>query len=316
MVKVPANTVTSSIASVGGFSPTDAILIAYVPNIGQPIAMTTVQSLSYSIHREKKSVVPLGNSYPRFVIRGSRTIAGSMTFVLTHEDPLLALSSRMKMDSDFGLLYTPLPDMITPFDIVMILQNEYGAGAYLRLYALDITDYGAVVAEQNAYVEITATYIARDIDLFIPTSSKWYLDNDNVWRKTTLFIEEPSSDKFDFKGILNERALLLVGYDRMKLIANTSISNVEEIPSDEKVHYYDKDSATIREITSRKFYELDTGKKSTIIKATKARIDELETIIENYKESQRIPLNIIERWPDDYRRELINLGYSRLTYQY
>jgi len=302
---IPGNKLTS-IAPVGGvFSPTDAVTVLYVPDIDKLVAIENISTLAYSIHREKRTIIPLGRSYPKFVVRGSRTIGGSLNFIVKNADPFFGILSESHVDSDFGLVYNPLPDQLSPMDIVVTYANEFGKSAFLRLYGIEILDQGLVTNISDVVLEYTNSFIARDFDVMVPSNSQWKLNKDSIYSKNIIKLgREPTSTTADYTGALNERAQLMVGVGRMNAIhvlsSDSGITNIGI------VYYYDKG---IKSCTASTFYDKGYDKQTDLIDSTNAHINELNSIIEQYNSAGTLPIHVIEQWPSDYRRELVNLGY-------
>jgi hypothetical protein len=123
-----------------------------------------IQTISYSIHREKFPVRSLGSVYPRGFTRGPRTIAGSLLFMVFDKAVLHELLTPDKSDIEYYNRSTTLPDQIPPFDIIINFANELGSASQLVIYGIEIQDEGQVMSIDNLVLENTMRFVARDID--------------------------------------------------------------------------------------------------------------------------------------------------------
>lgn len=307
-IDLPGNKL-ASIASVGGvFSPADAVTVLYVPDIDKLVALKNISTLAYSIHREKRTIIPLGRSYPKFVVRGSRTIGGTLNFIVQTEDPFFGILAESSVDSDFGLVYNPLPDQLSPMDVVITFMNEYGNSAFLRLYGIEIIDQGLVTNVSDSVLEYTNSFIARDFDVMVPSNAQWKLNKDDIYSKTAIILgNNAPGNNADYIGALNERAKLMVGIERMKAIqALSDDSNINQIGN---IYYYKN---RLLQMPAKIFYS-NKSKQQDLIDSTDKRIADLNAIITQYNTTGMLPINVIEKWPSAYRREMINLGYMHAS---
>ena len=130
-----------------------------------------LQTFSYSVYREKSPVRTLGSVYPKSIVRGGRTIAGSMIFTVFHEHVLheilnldLSVLNTGAGDFDRNKDTTALPDQLPPLNISLLFANEYGATSHMAFYGLEIVQEGATFSIQDIYTENVVQYMARDMD--------------------------------------------------------------------------------------------------------------------------------------------------------
>jgi hypothetical protein len=73
-------------------------------------------------------------------------------------------------------LSTPMfTDQLMPFDITLMASNEYGTGAVMRVFGVEILNEGAGVSIDDTSNEVQMTYICRVISGWVPqkfTTSK------------------------------------------------------------------------------------------------------------------------------------------------
>lgn len=139
--------------------------VRFIPDFG---------TISYSVHREKMDVKPLGFAGRRGHTSGPRTIAGSLIGVALKNEPLRDiqptiindLSSLDQVGEDASpYRETMLPDQLPDFDLLVTVQNEYGHSARITLFGVTITDVGQTTSIQDLQQEIVYQYTASDIDL-------------------------------------------------------------------------------------------------------------------------------------------------------
>lgn len=137
------------------------------------MSIADIQTLSWSIYREKSPVRTLGSVYPRSYVRGPRTVAGTMVFTLfdksaLHDLLVLGLnpySTGTKADRDYYKDTTALIDQLPPLDFTIIGDNEYGKRVYMNLWGVDFMNDGGTYSIEDLYTETVVQYVARDIDL-------------------------------------------------------------------------------------------------------------------------------------------------------
>lgn len=167
------------------FSGADAVA-TITPLGGKPRVFGEIQTLSYSIYRPTTPVYTLGRINPKGVVRGQRTIAGSLIFTVFDRHVLKSVMesynfSKIKSDgkeafsSDNKYKFTGdeisemsknmKTDEMPPFDINITFMNEHGNSATLNLYGVHILTEGQTMSIEDMITENTMQYIAMDIDL-------------------------------------------------------------------------------------------------------------------------------------------------------
>ena len=160
---------------VASFTGADIKAIAAVG--GSIKVLGSLQTITYSVHREKSSVLLLGRVNPISFTRGPRTIAGSMVFTVFNREVLEELSNVYPddpIDGDFGSI---LVDQIPPFNVTITFLNEDGFLSSLVIYGIDIVDDGQTMSVNDMIIENVKGYKARGLDLM------WMADN-GVWHST------------------------------------------------------------------------------------------------------------------------------------
>lgn len=152
------------------FTGVDAQCLASTGNVVSNLDGLT--SISWSVHRGKSTPRNLGKPSPAIRSRGARTIAGTMIFTVSDHHPLLDLlpadtASFRKLEfvnSQKQWRPVILSDQLPPFDLTVVLTNEYGNSAILIIYGIDIVDEGSVLSTDNLLTEVTLQYVAVGMD--------------------------------------------------------------------------------------------------------------------------------------------------------
>jgi len=137
-----------------------------------------LQTISYSVHREKSGVLTLGRVNPLSFTRGPRCIAGSMVFTVFNREVLEEITKVYPddpIDGDFGSI---LVDQIPPFNVTITFLNEDGFLSSLVIYGIDIVDDGQVMSVNDMIIENVKGYKARGLDLM-------WMAEDGVWHSTS-----------------------------------------------------------------------------------------------------------------------------------
>lgn len=144
-----------------------------------------LQTVSYSIHMEKKPIRSIGNVNAKDYVMGPRTIAGSLVFSVFNkhfaEDLISALNAGYQAGTAF------LVDELPPFDITISAANEYGYRSSLVIYGVRLLNEGQVMSINDVYTENTYQYFATDLQYLTgemyyvrDKESKMYKLRDNI----------------------------------------------------------------------------------------------------------------------------------------
>jgi hypothetical protein len=175
-----APTVTNQYGKLStSFSGTD-IVATITPLGGKPMVFGEVQTVSYSIYRPITPVYTLGRINPKGVVRGQRTIAGSLIFTVFDRHVLKQAMESYNTnvgskitENSYVFSSTELSEMkdnmktdeMPPFDLNITFLNEYGNSATLNIYGVHILTEGQTMSIEDMITENTMQYIAMDIDL-------------------------------------------------------------------------------------------------------------------------------------------------------
>lgn len=165
--------------------------------------VANLQTLTYSLFREKSPVRALGFIGEKGRTRGTRTVAGSMVFTVMDRHAMWDFISRANGDYakqliDAGVVGNYLSyvmvDQLPPFDIILHFNNEYGHSAEMVLFGVEISAEGQVMSIQDMITENTMQYTARHIALMRPGGYKDVQTND-IGAGARTFSSIMSSDK-------------------------------------------------------------------------------------------------------------------------
>jgi len=177
------------------YSGTDIRAIISVPRAGNQKPTTqvlaTLQTISYSIFRDKQPVRALGYVGEKGRTRGTRTIAGSMVFTVFDRHVLLDVLRRQSGDtntnsvvSEYSDLEYVMVDQLPPFDVVINFANEYGHRSQLVIFGIDISAEGQVMSIQDLITENTVQYTAAHMAVMTPTAGTKDLAGGGFGKKT------------------------------------------------------------------------------------------------------------------------------------
>lgn len=165
-------------ATSTSFSGAD-IVTSITPMGGKPVVFGELQTVSYSIYRPTQPVYALGRINPKGVVRGQRTIAGSLIFTVFDRHVLKeVMRSYTAGQGTFAFTQDEINEMakdmktdeMPPFDISITFLNEYGNSSVLTIYGCHILTEGQTMSIEDMITENTMQYIAMDIDLMTPNA--------------------------------------------------------------------------------------------------------------------------------------------------
>jgi len=156
-----------------------------------------LESITYSITREKTPIYTMGDPNPRSFSRGKRGIAGTLSFIVFDRDALHQLKTidnpvyRHKSNStqsgssqsvevrpvhDLNITSTNVSegwaeakvpkysDEVPPFDITINFLNEYGQSAKMTIFGVEILNEGMGMSVDDISTSKSCTFVARNID--------------------------------------------------------------------------------------------------------------------------------------------------------
>jgi len=131
-----------------------------------------VQTLSYSIYRDKQGVNTLGRTTPKGFTRGNATIAGTIIFTVFRERILkelagYSLDDSLAADEQFRHLRV---DQLPPIDLFLTFTNEAGNYSKMAIFGVEFMNEGQVHSVQDLMTENSVNYIARHFSPMIDTA--------------------------------------------------------------------------------------------------------------------------------------------------
>jgi len=171
------------------------------------IEIGSIQTITFSIFREKFPIRTLGRTYARGYTRGSRTIAGSMIFTMLwahalHELTSLRLALYNAEVSDSGESFMPenaavIMDQLPPMDFTLLAANELGDMSQMRLYGVEFVTEGTTMSIHDLLTETTSQYVAQDIE---PWQS--YVHRTDKRRDSPFLPRTPKDNLNDARAVL------------------------------------------------------------------------------------------------------------------
>lgn len=144
-------------------------MVATCRILDNTFTLGAIQTLSYSVHMERKPIRSLGNVNAKDFVVGPRTIAGTLIFAVFDKHMLYYMKDQenKRLWAEYQSMLSSrhiLMDELPPFDITVTYANEYGKSARLALYGVRLLDEGQVMSINDIYTENTYQYVATDID--------------------------------------------------------------------------------------------------------------------------------------------------------
>lgn len=155
-----------------------------------------LQSITYSVTREKAPIYTMGSPNARAFSRGKRGIAGSLVFTVFDRDALHGVKERSEINAH-GLNTSSIhiddiapegvhkdsdrdkntvierwkkkrrpvySDEIPPFDVTISFMNEYGQSASMIIYGVEILNEGMGMSIDDITTEKACTFVARAVE--------------------------------------------------------------------------------------------------------------------------------------------------------
>ena len=160
------------------FSGSDMVATCNI--LGENMVLGTLQTISYSLHMDRRAVRAIGNVNPKEYTQGPRTIAGTLVFavfdkhMMYHMAEQFAKKDNTYKNNAYTALYDKyksftqerhiLSDELPPFDVTITLANEYGNRAKIAIYNIQLVNEGQVMSISDIYTENTYQFVALDID--------------------------------------------------------------------------------------------------------------------------------------------------------
>lgn len=158
------------------------------------IPLGSLQTISYSIYRDKEQVKALGQVTPRGYTRGFITIAGTMIFTVFYQGVLAEVFSMLNGADSIHRV-----DQLPPIDLLIHFANESGNQSKLAIYGVEFMNEGQVMSIQDLMTENSVNYVARHITRMKSTDQ---LTTTNPQNSNTLSVDDYNTARLE---IANQR---------------------------------------------------------------------------------------------------------------
>lgn len=122
-----------------------------------------VNTISYSIYRDKFPVRALGYSRAKGYTKGTRTVAGQLAFTMLDMPIVNKFVEMLYQDESTSRSLSVVPDELPPFDIVINYMNELGNKASVTLIGVELAEGNQVITTQDLQVHEQYSFVAQDI---------------------------------------------------------------------------------------------------------------------------------------------------------
>lgn len=146
------------------FSGADIVAVITPPG-GKSIVLGELQTISYSVFRPTAPVFALGQIAAKGVVRGARTVAGSLIFTVFDRHVLYEAMQEFNTNHGLGINKS---DELPGFDITINFLNESGQSSQLVIYGVHLMSEGQTMSIEDMITENTMEFMALDIDTMKP----------------------------------------------------------------------------------------------------------------------------------------------------
>lgn len=209
--------VKSYLDSYNTFSGCDMTIVINIPlmvngnKIVKNYIVGEIQTLTYSTHMNRQPIRSISNVNAKDYVMGQRSIAGTMVFSVFDNH----FASRIIEDLNelYGTGANILVDELPPFDINIVMANEYGHNSNIVIYGVRFINEGQVMSINDIYMENTYQYVATGIKYADNTKhNNKYIHQNKIISREDASIEYP--ERFPF--------------DEPKLIYSQNINNINK----------------------------------------------------------------------------------------
>ena len=150
-------------ASFNSYSGAD--IVASINLNGKNRVFGEIQTLTYSIHREKGQVRALGHTNVKGFTYGPRTIAGSLIFTVFDRHVMDTFKNKCYTIFPINLLLATSSQMNCHLILQSHSQTNMVTCSRLAIYGVTIVDEGQTMSVDDMMTENIMSYMARDIEL-------------------------------------------------------------------------------------------------------------------------------------------------------
>jgi len=149
--------------TASGYTSGDIISIFRFPDFMNVEAtpFAEINTISYSIYRDKFPVRALGHTRAKGYTKGTRTVAGQLAFTMLDLPIINHFINLLYEDTNrqLGLL----PDELPPFDIDINYISELGNKSSITLIGVELAEGNQVITTQDLQVNEQYSFVAHDI---------------------------------------------------------------------------------------------------------------------------------------------------------
>lgn len=145
------------------YSGCDIQAVVFNAAAGKLEKLANIQTLSYSVHREKFPVRALGTTHVRQYVRGPRTIAGSLIFTVFDQSVLGNFLNMAFKETEVNNFRPITVDQIPPFHIVLLFASEYNVLSFMNIYNVEVVNEGQTMSVEDLITENVCQFVATHI---------------------------------------------------------------------------------------------------------------------------------------------------------
>jgi len=145
-----------------GYTGTDIVCVFRFPEFlnRKPMVFGELNTISYSMYRDKFPVRALGYINPKGYTKAGRTIAGTLIFTMFDKSIINQIVEEIYSKS-FNLL----PDELPPFSVDITMCNEYGNKTRIAIFGVEIVEGNQIMTVDNLQTNEQYSFVAQDIVL-------------------------------------------------------------------------------------------------------------------------------------------------------
>ena len=124
----------------------------------EPMVFGELNTVSFSIYRDKFPVRSLGRVNPKGYTKAGRTIAGSLIFTVLEKQIINQVVTNI-YSKNFNLL----PDELPPFSVDIVMLNEMGNQNRISLSGVEIVEGNQIMSINKMVTNEQYSFVAQDI---------------------------------------------------------------------------------------------------------------------------------------------------------
>ena len=147
-----------------GYTSSDIMAVFRMPDYMdiEPTVFGQLNTISYSTYRDKFPVRALGSTRAKGYTKGSRTVAGQLSFMILNKPVINDFAMRL-YDEKMHKNLSVLPDELPPFSIDINFHNERGDKSRISLIGVEIAEGNQVISTEQMQTSEQYSFVAQDI---------------------------------------------------------------------------------------------------------------------------------------------------------